>query len=54
MHFLVYLIRLLREFIGYAKTTRAWWIIPIVIILLLLSLIIIAVQASAPFIYTLF
>lgn len=54
MHFLVYLIRLLREFIGFAKTNRAWWIIPIVILLLLLSLIIIAVQTSAPFIYTLF
>ena len=54
MRFLVYLVRLLREFAGFAKTNKAWWIIPIVIILLLLSLIIIAVQTSAPFIYTLF
>ena len=54
MHFIRHLIRLLREFFGFAKTNRAWWIIPIVILLLLLSLIIIAVQTSAPFIYTLF
>lgn len=54
MRFLVYLVRLLCEFIGFAKINRAWWIVPIVIILLLLSLIIIAVQTSAPFIYTLF
>ena len=54
MHFIRHLIRLLREFIGFAKTNRAWWVVPIVIILLLLGLIIIAAQTSAPFIYTLF
>lgn len=54
MRFLVYLVRLLREFVGFAKTNKAWWIIPIVILLFLLSLIIIAAQTSAPFIYTLF
>ena len=54
MHFLIYLTRLLREFIGFAKTNRAWWIIPIVILLLLLGLIIITAQTAAPFIYTLF
>ena len=54
MRFLKYLVRLLREFFGFAWQNKAWWIIPIVLVLLLMVLLIFTGQSTAPFIYTLF
>lgn len=54
MLFLRYLLRLLKEFLGFAWHNKAWWIIPIVIVLLLMALLIVLGQTTAPFIYTLF
>lgn len=46
----------LKEFFGFLKTRKKYWLIPLVIILLLLSLIIVLTQGSAlaPFIYSIF
>ena len=54
MRFLKHVIKLFREFLGFAWHNKAWWIVPIVLVLFLLGLMIFAGQASAPFIYTLF
>jgi len=53
MRALRYFGRLIREFLGFAWQNKAWWIVPIVGILFLLALLIVAGQASLPFIYTL-
>jgi len=47
---------LLKEFGGYLKQNKKFWLIPILVSLLLLSVLIVATQGSAvaPFIYTLF
>ncbi len=49
-----YLKLLLKEFWGYAKEHKAWWILPLIIILFFITLLIITGSATAPFIYTLF
>jgi len=54
MLFLRYLLRLFREFFGFAWKNKAWWILPIVAVLLLMALLIVLGQTTAPFIYTLF
>lgn len=46
--------RLLREFFQFARTHKAYWIVPLVVILLLMVLLIVTSQSAAPFIYTLF
>jgi hypothetical protein len=46
---------LLREFWGFLKTNKKWWLGPIVLMLLLLGgLLLLSTTAAAPFIYTLF
>lgn len=49
-------IGILKEFWGFMKERKKWWLLPIVIILVLLGLIIVLTEGSAvaPFIYTLF
>jgi hypothetical protein len=54
MRFLVHLGRMFRDLFGFAWQHKAWWLIPVVLLLLLLAVGIVAVQVSAPFIYTLF
>ena len=54
MRFLRHLVRLLGDFGKFAWHNKAWWIIPVVIVLLLLMFFVVAGQAVAPFIYTLF
>lgn len=54
MAFLRYLLRLLKEFFGFAWHNKAWWIIPILVVLLLMAMLIVLGQTTAPFIYTLF
>jgi len=47
---------ILKEFWGFLKIRKKWWLTPIVIFLLLLGSLIVFTQGSAvaPFIYTLF
>ncbi|HLT35322.1 MAG TPA: DUF5989 family protein [Enhygromyxa sp.] len=54
MRLLRYLKHLLGELIELARKNKAWWIIPLVITLLLTGLLILAAQATAPMVYTLF
>jgi hypothetical protein len=46
--------RLLREFVGFARANRAYWIVPFVLVLGLTAFLIVAGQAAAPLIYALF
>jgi hypothetical protein len=46
----------LKEFWGFIKTRKKFWLLPVIIVLLLLGLIIVFSSGSAiaPFIYTIF
>jgi len=46
--------KLFREFVQFARHKRAYWIIPLILALGLTALLIVAGQAGAPLIYTLF
>ncbi|MDD5669816.1 MAG: DUF5989 family protein [Candidatus Omnitrophica bacterium] len=47
---------IIREFFGFLKSNKKWWLAPIVIVLLLLGIVIFFGQSSVimPFIYTVF
>jgi len=47
---------ILREFWGFLRVRKKWWLAPIILVLLLLGALIFFTQSSAvaPFIYTLF
>jgi len=47
---------ILKEFWGFLKTRKKWWLLPIIVMLVLLGLLIVLTEGSAlaPFIYTLF
>ena len=47
---------LVREFLGFLKHQKKYWLAPIIIVLLLFGILLIFAQSSAvaPFIYTLF
>ncbi len=47
---------ILREFWGFMRVRKKWWLGPIIFVMLILSLLIVLTQGSAlaPFIYTLF
>ena len=49
-------VSILKEFWGFLKVRKKYWLGPIVIILLLLGLLIVLTEGStvAPFVYTLF
>lgn len=48
--------QLIKEFWGFLKTRKKWWLIPIIVMLFMLGLLMFFAQTStvAPFIYTLF
>ena len=46
--------KLLGEFIGFARESKAYWIVPLVLILGLAALVMVTGQAVAPLLYTLF
>ncbi len=50
MRILRHLFLLLKEFGGFARQNKAWWIIPIILVLLLLIVLITVTQSAAPFI----
>ena len=54
MNKLGYVGKLLGEFIGFAKESRAYWIVPLIILLGALGVLIVASETAAPFIYALF
>jgi Family of unknown function (DUF5989) len=47
---------ILREFWGFLRVRKKWWLAPVVILLLTLGLILVVTEGSAlaPFIYSLF
>ena len=47
---------IIKEFLGFLKTRKKWWLIPIVVFLLMLGIVLVAAKGSAlaPFIYSLF
>jgi hypothetical protein len=49
-------ISILREFAGFLKVRKKWWLTPIVVLLVLLGTLIVLTEGSAlaPFIYALF
>jgi len=49
-------ISILREFVGFLKVRKKWWLTPIVVLLVLLGTLIVLTEGSAlaPFIYALF
>ncbi len=49
-------LEVLKDFWGFLRVRKKWWLAPIVMVLLLLGLLIIFTESSAlaPFIYTLF
>jgi len=49
-----YATRLFREFVGFARENRAYWIIPLVLVLGLAAAVIVAGNTAAPLLYTLF
>ena len=46
--------RLFMEFVGFARSNKSYWIIPLAIFLGLAAFVIVAGGAAAPLIYTLF
>ncbi len=50
------MLELLKDFAGFMKERKKYWLAPIIIVLVLLGILIVFAQGSAvaPFIYTLF
>ena len=46
--------KLFAEFVGFARENRAYWIIPLIVILGITALGIVAGDAVAPVLYTMF
>ncbi len=49
-----YSFKLFREFVGFAREKRAYWIVPLIVVLGLAAAVIVSSQVAAPLIYTLF
>ena len=47
-------LKLFREFVGFARANRVYWIVPLVLMLFVISFVIVASQSAAPLLYTLF
>lgn len=46
--------KLFREFVGFARENKTYWIVPLVLLLGLTAIFVVAGQVAAPLIYTLF
>lgn len=46
--------KLFREFVGFARHNRAYWIIPLIVVLVIAGMVIVVGQNVAPLIYTMF
>jgi len=50
-----HLLRLVRDFSGFAVINRVWWILPLMAVLAVITIFIIVGQAAAPYtLYTVF
>ncbi len=49
-----YSLKLLREFVGFARQNKMYWIIPLILFLGFTSLLVVVASGSAPLIYALF
>jgi hypothetical protein len=49
-----YVATLVRELFGFAKKTKAYWVVPVVALLLVILGAVAVGETAAPFIYTLF
>jgi hypothetical protein len=49
-----YSVKLFREFVGFARENRAYWIVPLVLLFALAAFIVVVGEGGAPLIYTLF
>ena len=47
-------LRVLGEFVGFARENRAYWVVPFAVIVLLVALVVVAGQGAAPLIYAMF
>ena len=54
MRTLRYFIRLLREFLDFARHNKAWWIVPLAILFLALAALLVATQGILPYLYPVF
>ncbi len=46
--------KLLREFVGFARESKSYWIVPLAIVLGIAAFVVVVGQAAAPLLYTLF
>ncbi len=46
--------KLFREFVGFARAHKVYYIVPLIMILVIVSFVIVASQSAAPLLYTLF
>ena len=49
-----YALRLVSDFVQFARAHKVYWIIPLLLILAVSGLLVVGGQAAAPLIYTLF
>ena len=49
-----YSLKLLREFVGFARANRVYWILPLILVLGISALLVVVGETAAPLIYTLF
>ncbi len=49
-----YLVGLLREFVEFAASNKAWWLVPVVVVLLIVAAFVLLGHSATPLIYTLF
>ena len=50
----IYSVKLVREFMGFARQNKMYWIIPLILFLGFTALMVVVASGSAPLIYTLF
>jgi len=49
-----YALKLLREFVSFARDRKIYWIVPLILLLGLIGSLVVTGQAGAPLLYTLF
>ena len=47
-------LKLFREFVRFARASRAYWIVPFILVLGLTGFLVVVGQSAAPLLYTLF
>ena len=47
-------VKLFREFVGFARASRNYWLIPLVVLLAIAAALVVVGQTATPLLYTLF